>query len=231
VASEITHVPASVLDTVGGGTATQEVELSPSPLRSLTGEPPLTSDGKPELLYIGAEYCPYCAAMRWALAVALSRFGTFSPLHGIRSGDIDPDGSHEPDPDTATLTFYKSVYTSKYLTFTPVENKTRAQGPLQPPTAAESALWGKVGNPPDSFPFIDVGNRYSMSVLDDPSVLGGASGNWSTIAAALHDPASPIAQSVDGAANYLTAAICQITHGQPAGVCSSAGVRATDGHL
>src|SRR5215471_17073708 len=37
---------------------------------------PLTSGGKPEMLYIGAEYCPYCAAMRWSMAVALSRFGT-----------------------------------------------------------------------------------------------------------------------------------------------------------
>ena len=31
------------------------------------GQPPLTLDGKsPAMLYYGAEYCPYCAAERWA---------------------------------------------------------------------------------------------------------------------------------------------------------------------
>src|SRR5690348_15801045 len=28
--------------------------------------PALTADGKPRVLYVGAEYCPYCAAQRWA---------------------------------------------------------------------------------------------------------------------------------------------------------------------
>jgi hypothetical protein len=32
------------------------------------------------MLYIGAEYCPYCAAERWPLVMALSKFGTFSNL-------------------------------------------------------------------------------------------------------------------------------------------------------
>jgi hypothetical protein len=41
------------------------------------------------------------------------------------------------------------------------------------------------------------------------------------VAEALHDPASPIAQGALGAANYITAAICKMTGGQPSGVCSS----------
>ena len=45
------------------------------------------------MLYIGAEFCPYCAAMRWSMAVALSRFGTFTPLHGIHSSSTDVDPS------------------------------------------------------------------------------------------------------------------------------------------
>jgi hypothetical protein len=46
------------------------------------------------------------------------------------------------------------------------------------------------------------------------------------VAAALSDPASPVAKAVDGAANALTAAICNVTKGSPAGVCDAAGVRA-----
>jgi len=32
------------------------------------------------VVYIGAEYCPYCAVERWPLIVALNRFGTLTNL-------------------------------------------------------------------------------------------------------------------------------------------------------
>ena len=74
--------------------------------------------GKPELLYIGAEYCPFCAAQRWAMVAALSRFGTFSNLSLTHSASADVY------PDTPTFSFYQSTYSSKYLTFTSVETNT-----------------------------------------------------------------------------------------------------------
>ena len=58
--------------------------------------------GKPELLYMGGEYCPFCAAERWAIAAAVSRFGTLSGLHFIHSSPTDVY------PSTPTLSFYKS---------------------------------------------------------------------------------------------------------------------------
>ena len=103
----------------------------------------LTASGKPEVLYIGAGYCPFCATERWPLAVALSRFGTFSGLHGIHST------SNDVYPNQPTLTFYKSSYTSKYLTFVPVETTTQDRNtPLQRPTAAEQALLRRYDAPP-----------------------------------------------------------------------------------
>ena len=39
-------------------------------------ETALTEAGLPEMLYMGAEYCPFCAAERWAMVMALSKFGT-----------------------------------------------------------------------------------------------------------------------------------------------------------
>ena len=72
VTKNVTGVPASALANVGKGSV---LTYNPVPITKVTG-PPLTSNGKPEMLYIGAEYCPYCAAMRWSMAVALSRFGT-----------------------------------------------------------------------------------------------------------------------------------------------------------
>ena len=46
-------------------------------------------------------------------------------------------------PDTATLTFYKSSYSSKYLTFTAVENEKIDHSPLQDTTPRQQAVWAK----------------------------------------------------------------------------------------
>ncbi|MGO8961615.1 MAG: DUF929 family protein [Streptosporangiaceae bacterium] len=209
-------VPASTLASVGvGSSATQA-------LKPVTG-PALTSGGKPEMLYIGAEWCPYCAAERWAMAVALSRFGTFSPLKGIHSSATDIY------PNTATLTFYNSTYTSRYLVFTPVENEDVNRNTLVPVTSAQKALWKKYSPPGNSYPFIDIGNRFIAGVTYSPQVLQGLS--WTQIAADLHNPSTQVAQGALGSANLFTAAICTITHNQPANVCTTAPVSTLEGQI
>ena len=222
VVSDVTNVPASTLDKVGKGAAAP----SPTLLGSGSGTV-LTSAGKPQMLYIGAEFCPYCAAKRWSMAIALSRFGSFTtPLQGIHSSPTDTD------PNTATLTFYKTGYNSKYLNFTPVENLTVSHALLQNPSKAQNAIWAKYEPNPNNrgYPFIDFGNKVVLKgPIYDAAVLQGKS--WSQIAAALKDPTSPIAQSVDGAANYVTGAICKMTNNQPSNVCSSSAVTAVQSGL
>jgi hypothetical protein len=213
VVSGTTSVPAATLDAVGAGSVT-------TPPSKISG-PPLTSGGKPEMFYLGAEYCPYCAFERWAMVVALSRFGTFSNLHTTHSSSTDVYAN------TSTWTFYKSSYTSKYVTFTPVEETTNVPDksaplgyvPLQSPTSAQQALISKYNPNGASFPWVDFGNQYAISGASaSPQVLAGKS--WSQIAAALKDPSSPIAKAVDGTANYMTAAICKMTSNQPASACT-----------
>ena len=118
VVSNVTSVPASTLDTVGNGSGA--VTAKPTTISGTA----LTANGKPEMLYMGAEYCPYCAAERWAMIVALSRFGTFSGLATVHSAAANGAGNAEPYPNTPTWTFVHATYTSKYLTFTPVEEQT-----------------------------------------------------------------------------------------------------------
>jgi thiol-disulfide isomerase/thioredoxin len=231
VAQQVASVPASTLDAVGRGGASSMIPVS--------GAPALTADGKPEMVYMGAEYCPYCAAERWALAVALSRFGTFSNLHFTRSSSTDVY------KNTPTLTFYKSRYSSKYLVFNPVElytNKPDSGSPagyttLQTPTAAESALMRKYDAPPyvpssgtGSFPFVDIGNKYLVvGAQYVPSSLAGLT--WSQVASQIKNPSSAVAKDVDGAANTITAAICKVTGNNPASVCSSSAAQAGSGAL
>jgi Domain of unknown function (DUF929) len=218
---KVTSVPAATLDQVGGGTVT-------APPTTISGAP-LTSGGKPEMLYIGAEYCPYCAAERWGMIVALSRFGTFKGLATIRSAERNGAGTAEPFPLTATFTFLNATYTSKYLTFTSVEELTnipdKATGgytPLQTPTAAQQALIQKYDAANNgAIPFIDYGNKFmSVGASYNPGVLSGLS--WTQIAGDLSTPSSAVAQGVLGTANYATAAICGLTGDQPATACTPA---------
>lgn len=203
VAKQVTNVPVGRLNSVGTGQASALV-----PTRG--NQPLLTQNGKPEVLYVGGEYCPFCAAERWALTVALSRFGTFSGLRFIHSA---PDDGYIP-----TLTFYGSRYTSKYVSFDPVEwYSGNNRVTLQKPTSAQLALFTRYNSPPyvssnDSggFPFVDIGNKYlALGAQYQPTVLSGLT--WKQIAADLSNPGSPVAQSIDGAANTITAALDKLT--------------------
>jgi hypothetical protein len=162
--------------------------------------------------------------MRWSVAVALSRFGTLSPVKGIFSAS-----SGDAYPHTPSITFYRSTYSSPYVAFAPVENQTDTKALLQAPTPAEQAIWDKY-DPDNNYPFIDIGNRYVIKdALYSPAVLAGMT--WAAVAAALRDPSSSVAQGVDGAANVITAAICTITGNQPSAVCSSSTIRGLEARL
>lgn len=225
VVNAIGGVPLDTFNTVGAGS----VNAPPAAMKDAEA---ITADGKPRVLYVGAEYCPFCAAERWAIAVAMSRFGSFSGL-----GSTESAGSPEVYPSTATLSFHGATYTSSLLSFTGYEettNKRQGQSyqPLDTVSAADEALVTKYNAPPyvdqqsaGSIPFVDIGGKYVISGASyDPQVLQGKT--HAEIAAALSDPTSPIAKAIDGTANVITAALCQLTNDQPGNVCTSAGVKA-----
>ena len=230
VVSDVTSVPASTLDKINNGSG--QVTSKPAAIKNGT---PLTANGKPEMLYMGAEYCPYCAAERWSMIVALSRFGTFSGLTTTHSASVNGNGQNEPYPNTPTWTFHGSTYTSKYLTFTPVEMETNIPDSstggyttLQTPTKEQQALLTKYDAPPyvassdqaGAIPFIYFGGKYlSIGASYDATTLSGL--KWDQIAADLNNPDSPVAKAINGTANHITAAICKMTGNQPASACTA----------
>lgn len=238
---ELTTVPGSVLDAAGGGNLVTTDIGSPTAvgggyLTPVSGSP-LTAGGKPEVLYVGADFCPYCAAARWPLIVALSRFGTFSGLTTIRSAIKNGAGEAELYPATPTWTFSGARYTSGYLTFTAVETNTNVPDPatgfytvLQAPTAAQETTLAAY-DASGGIPFVDIGNKYvqlDTLVPYGPQDLQGKT--WSQITAALRDPSSVLGTEINASANYLTAAICTITGNRPASACTPA-VRALQPRL
>ena len=230
VINQVETVPSSVTDKVADGgvskslfvktETTAEVSTAASNgnyFGTINGTL-MTSGGKPELLFIGGEYCPYCAAERWAMINALSRFGTFTGLSTTHSSSTDVY------PNTPTFTFYKSSYTSKYLTFTSVEAYgATSTTTLQTPTAAETTQW-QTYDTGGSIPFLDFGTKYvevgNLAPLS-PSMLQGKT--WAQIAAAMAKPSgSSLGTAEIGNANYITAGICKMTNNLPATACTPA---------
>lgn len=214
VASTLASIPASAYDAVGTGDA----KAAPQP----TGGAALVSGGLPRVLYVGAEWCPFCAAERWALTTALVRFGTFSGIGQTRSSPTDVDAN------TPTLTFHGATYSSKYLAFSPYELQSNqvsgnSYATLDPISGPDKALFEKSGG---GYPYLNLGGKYLVhSAQYDPAVLGGSSRTQAQVAAAIKDPSTAISKGVLGAANLLTADLCKLTKGQPAAVCTSSAVR------
>ena len=212
VVSQVTTVPAAVLARVSGSgtvTAMQTVK-APGPVLSIAG--------KPAIVFVSEESCPFCAAERWPLAVALSHFGTWSHLGATRSSATDVF------PNTATLSFRTASYHSSHLTLRTTELTDNRGHRLQPLTPLDTTLIHGYDVPPyvnsadqsGAVPFLDIGNRYILAGAQySPQILAGLS--QAQIASQLRNPASPVAKAIDGSANLIIAAINNVLHHQASG--------------
>lgn len=234
ITQPVETVPASVFNSVG-------TAGNGPPLTVTKNQPVLRSGSLPRFVYMGAEYCPYCAMMRWSLVAALSRFGTFSGLKVSSSASTDGN--------IPTFSFFNSTFTSPYLVFSPYEFEDRNQAALQSVPNYANQLYSTydgTGSTPTKFdsspgiPFLDIANKYV--VAGDPAffgtptsglmaaVYGGGPGPVA-IADAVHSPSSPTgvaihANELVAQANFITAAVCAVDGARPASVCTSSGVKA-----
>jgi hypothetical protein len=217
-----TSLPAELLDEIGKG----RVLAKP---QNVSGQAALTEDGKPLVIYIGAEYCPFCASQRWPVIIAMSRFGSFSGLGMTHSA------SDDVYPNTQSFSFHGSRYASEYLSFQGVELSTNERSgagyaPLDELTETQEQVMETLNAPPytDSaggIPFMDMGNRYLLlGGAYDAEVLQNLTAEQ--IVEALSDTSSPVAQGVIGTANMMTTYLCQLTGGKPGEVCSGAAAQA-----
>jgi thiol-disulfide isomerase/thioredoxin len=229
IAYDIAHVPASAFNAVSASTS------AALPLATKSQPALNLGSSKTTILYVGADYCPYCAAERWSLALALARFGSFSKLGATSSY------AHDIYPSTPTLSFYGSTYTSTYIDFVPVElytnkvNKTNTNYQvLQHLTKAEakvqktydsSKYFPGVSTASPPIPFIDIDNHYLIVGSSfSPQLLSGLTRN--EIAASLAKPTTPAAKAIVATANYIDAAICKSAPSTPKAVCASPAVKA-----
>jgi len=212
--------PIVVSSAVNGGT-TPPLQRLKNPVGQLL----------PGVFYNGAEFCPYCAAERWGMVAALSRFGTWSHLGLTTSSSIDVS------PNTNTFSFRNAQLMSSLIGFQSVENTTNqidpknpnAYTPLQSPNAVQRHIIAVYDNPPYAsaagYPFVSFGNQaLIVTPTYSPDVLAGL--NWQQISNLLKDPNNAVTQDIVASANYISASVCHIDGQQPAAVCSSSGVQA-----
>ena len=231
IAAQVTQIPESVYNAVGVSSPNVPV----APPRKISGQKPLTIDGKPGVFYMGGEFCPYCAAERWSLIAALSRFGKLTGLYTMESSSTDVY------PNTQTFTFYKATFTSPYIGTQLVEfysNQLTSTGQqhkiLTPLTKAQETLvttydnskyTGGSSTSSGSIPFIDFGNKFLASGASyRPTVLQSLT--RAQIAGGLSDASNSVTQGIVASANYQSAAICSIDGSKPTNVCSGKGVQA-----
>jgi hypothetical protein len=215
---KLTSIDQASFDSVGQGVITN----LPTPIDA----PALTKDGKPYILYAGGEFCPFCAAERWPMIVALSRFGSFSNLSTTHSA------SGDTYPNTPTFSFHGATYKSDYLVFDGVETRSNVSNgsgytALDSFTAEQQKIVDTYDAAPyvaatsaGSIPFIAFGGKYiSSGATFSPQLLQGKTVD--DVANALKTTNDPISQGIIGAANVMTAAMCSMTNNQPSTICSS----------
>jgi thiol-disulfide isomerase/thioredoxin len=232
VYTSLTNIKPDLLSQVGTGGLDGSGSSLSSLLKAVKSAPILKGPtGKPEVFYMGAEYCPYCAAQRWGMIVALNRFGSFPTA---------PTPLISAEDSISTFSFYKSSYQSKYIDFVSAEvqdNNQPTPNQLQTLTADQAKLVSTYDAPPytaadgaGSFPFISVGNQYvSAGAYYSPTVIEGKT--HSDIVSEIDDPTTDISRDILGSANYLTAEICALTNNQPASVCGADPIPTIQGKL
>jgi hypothetical protein len=200
--------------------ATVEIPTKITPSLSTVGTNGIVS-------YVGAEYCPYCAIQRWALLVALSKFGTFTRLdRGVLSSSSDVY------PHLASWSFVGAKYQGRYFSFDPTEvssstpNGHDGYKKLETMSSSQRIAFNRY-NPQGVLPFVDVGNHFdTIGASASPKVLEGRS--LDSIGRDLNNPTSPVAQAIDGTANYLIAALCSLEPNATPPICSTFTTRAAE---
>lgn len=128
--SIINNAPNSYFETAGEMylNATLTNPVYPSIAQNVNA---LVVNGKPSVIYLGSITCIWCGENRWAMALALSRFGNFSALYtgysSLGDGDV-PTLYWTPDQLNVSYDAIGNHYSSRYLNFISIEDLNPIRG-------------------------------------------------------------------------------------------------------
>ncbi len=220
---------------------------------STTHVPLFVVNGKPSIIYVGSITCIWCAANRWSMALALSRFGNFTYLFQGYSALQDSDAPTlywAPAHYASTSVALGSFYNSKYINFLPVEESAPITGgfSLQPLSVIQQDV-NQTGNLAytdelkyiiaindfDGTPYTIWGNYVAAGA--DARAFGNSSQSTSLLNMThqqllqqLSQPSSQLAWTEYAGADYYVALICKsISNAAP--VCGLSAIRSIESTL
>jgi len=170
--------------------------------------------GKLFVFFMGAEYCPYCAAERWAIVRSLQKFGQWDGLKQTISAARD-----EPFLNLPTYDFTKATYTSPHIEFVAREIQDREFKPLDKILKTEEKLLRKF-NPKKEIPFLLIAGRFAQigSGFTPKIFIGHTFRQTET---ELKKVESEIRKTIDEEANIISALLC--ASGLPPELCKETG--------
>ncbi len=184
----------------------------------ISNEPLKRQTGKSLVFFMGAGFCPYCAAERWAIVAALSKFGTWEGIVEDSSAGHDEKYLNIP-----TLSFARAKYDSKLIEFIGRETADRNFEPLQELDDKDYQILDTF-NPDQIIPFLLIDGQFMQAGSGySPQLLEGL--DHAKVRAALADANSAVGKAIDSEANNIAAMICKSIGGK-SDVCSSDRIRA-----
>jgi hypothetical protein len=178
---------------------------------------PLVDGGKPVLFFMGGQFCPFCAADRWAFVAATSRFGSWTNLRGLHSqGGVDGFAS------LPTYDLVGAHYQSDLISLRHKEVADVSGNRLESLDGLETGLVNAY-DPGGSIPFTVAGGasgQYTVGLAFSPGLLKGQSFDGLRQAVAAND-STPTVVAIRAEADAMTALLCKLTGGNPGRVCSA----------
>jgi Domain of unknown function (DUF929) len=198
--------------------------------------PPFIVNGKPTVTYLGSISCPGCAENGWAMALALSRFGSFQQLFkgysALWDGDVPTLYWAPAHYNASSATEFGNFYVGKYVNFVSIEYSSPIRQGFKMETLSyfqqESAALGNpiyseamnvliglndyIGTPDTIWGSYNVPGADSMDVgvgsFPLTSVYPMASLTHDQILSSLAHPSTDFAWTEYAAADYYVALVC-----------------------
>lgn len=193
--SQFNTSPTSTAPTTTPAT-TSSVKLSGNYYND-TAATPLFTNNKLTIVYVGAEFCPYCAMERWAIVMALEQYGNFSNLSQITSSE----------DNVPTYTFVGSTFTSSKIDFQPAEIENNGYpnpSSLQSMNNIQSQLFNKYSKQ-GYFPFLCIGGKiYQVGAGASFSLGSFSKQSPSTVQNQIYAKSGPLYQQIHTEAVLMT---------------------------
>jgi thiol-disulfide isomerase/thioredoxin len=170
--------------------------------------------GKLTVFFMGAEYCPYCAAERWAIVRSLQKFGQWEGLKQTISA-----ARNQPFLNLPTYDFTEATYNSPHIEFVAREIKDREFKPFQKLSKTEEKIVRK-HDPKKEIPFLLIAGRFmQIGSGFPPKIFIGHT--FRQTETELKKVESEIRKTIDEEANVISALLC--LSGLPPELCKEAG--------